>query len=82
MKLNTGFRINNKSKKPIWVFISNYSNNEGSDEWYVIRSGCSDLWVRSSFEVVVVRFSEDHNDRKGFYTYPSEISVYENRVIR
>jgi len=60
-----GFRICNSTKNNIWVFITKYSIENGSDEWFMIRPGCSDLWKRSGFEAVVVRFSEDFHDRKG-----------------
>ena len=56
----------NNSSSAIHVFVSKYSNSNGSDEWYTIAAGKRDSWARSGWELVAFKNAND-TDRAGKY---------------
>ena len=56
----------NNSSAAIHVFVSKYSNSNGSDEWYTIAAGKRDSWARSGWELVAFKNAND-TDRAGTY---------------
>ena len=56
----------NNSSPAIHVFVSKYSNSNGSDEWYTIAAGKRDSWARSGWELVAFKNAND-TDRAGRY---------------
>ena len=56
----------NNSSSAIHVFVSKYSNSNGSDEWYTIAAGKRDSWARSGWELVAFKNAND-TDRAGRY---------------
>jgi len=58
--------VHNKSKQDIHVFVSKYSNSNGSDEWFVVKAGASDSWSRNNWEVVAFKNNDD-TERAGVY---------------
>ena len=56
----------NNSPAAIHVFVSKYSNSNGSDEWYTIAAGKRDSWARSGWELVAFKNAND-TDRAGKY---------------
>ena len=56
----------NNSSAAIHVFVSKYSNSNGSDEWYTIAAGKRDSWARSGWELVAFKNAND-TDRAGKY---------------
>ncbi|KAK7437591.1 hypothetical protein VKT23_018489 [Stygiomarasmius scandens] len=58
--------VHNESKQDIQVFVSKYSNSNGSDEWFVVKAGASDSWSRNNWEVVAFKNNND-TERAGVY---------------
>ena len=56
----------NNSSAAIHVFVSKYTNSNGSDEWYTIAAGKRDTWSRSGWELVAFK-NEDDSMRAGVY---------------
>ncbi|RDX55353.1 hypothetical protein OH76DRAFT_1338416 [Lentinus brumalis] len=56
----------NSSSSPIHVFVSKYSNSNGSDEWFTIAPGKRDSWSRNGWELVAFKNAND-TDRAGKY---------------
>ena len=56
----------NNSSAAIHVFVSKYTNSNGSDEWYTIAAGKRDSWARSGWELVAFKNAND-TDRAGTY---------------
>ena len=56
----------NNSSAAIHVFVSKYTNSNGSDEWYTIAAGQRDTWSRSGWELVAFKNAND-TDRAGKY---------------
>ncbi|TFK94871.1 hypothetical protein K466DRAFT_593169 [Polyporus arcularius HHB13444] len=56
----------NSSSSPVQVFVSKYSNSNGSDEWFTIAPGKRDSWARNGWELVAFKTGNDTN-RAGKY---------------
>lgn len=67
----------NNSSGPIHVFISKYSNSNGSDEWYVLEAGKRDSWARNGWEVVAFKNGNDTN-RSGRYVEVNSTVTFNN----
>ena len=61
-----GINIRNVSSGNCHVFVSKYSNAQGSDDWYQLGPGQSDTWSRSGWELVAFKNDGDTN-RAGRY---------------
>ena len=59
--------IINNSSSTCHVFVSKYTQSDGSDDWYTVGPGQRDSWTRNAgWELVAFR-SEDNSDRSGVY---------------
>ena len=56
----------NNGTEACHVFVSKYSNAQGSDDWYQLGPGQSDTWSRSGWELVAFKNDGDTN-RAGRY---------------
>ncbi|KAH9855359.1 hypothetical protein C2E23DRAFT_815495 [Lenzites betulinus] len=61
-----GILVVNASSKPVQVFVSKYTNKDGTDAWYPLAPGGRDTWVRSGYEVVGFKIDSDA-DQGGVY---------------
>ncbi|KAI0833307.1 hypothetical protein BC628DRAFT_1414127 [Trametes gibbosa] len=66
--------VANLSTQPVDVFVSKYSNEQGSDAWISIAPGARSHWDRSGWELVAFK-REDTKERHGVY-------VDENYLIK
>ena len=76
-------RVFNGTGRSIRVFISKYSHNGGSDEWWKLVAGDSDTWVRYGWELLAVEF--DDGDRRGIYfqaSWDRTVNVYGKENIQ
>ena len=60
-------KVINLSGTLIYAFVSNYSTISGSSDWFPIKTGDSETWVREKWDMVVISFPSD--ERIGFYVY-------------
>ncbi|KAI9068358.1 hypothetical protein FKP32DRAFT_1561945 [Trametes sanguinea] len=72
MQMGSIIVINN-SGTTVSVFVSKYSNDGGSDTWYVLEPGARDSWSRAGWEVVAFKNAKDTN-RAGVYV-PDDSTV-------
>ncbi|KAL7277302.1 hypothetical protein ACG7TL_009158 [Trametes sanguinea] len=56
----------NNSSSTISVFVSKYSNSDGSDAWFTLQPGARDSWSRKWWELVAFKNANDSN-RAGVY---------------
>ncbi|OSD01514.1 hypothetical protein PYCCODRAFT_1369433 [Trametes coccinea BRFM310] len=63
----------NNSGSPISVFVSKYSNSDGSDAWFTLQPGGRDSWSRKGWELVAFKNANDTN-RTGVYV-PADSTV-------
>ncbi|KAJ3007967.1 hypothetical protein NUW54_g3337 [Trametes sanguinea] len=63
----------NNSGSTISVFVSKYSNGDGSDAWYTLQPGARDSWSRKWWELVAFKNANDTN-RAGVYV-PADSTV-------
>ncbi|KAL7277298.1 hypothetical protein ACG7TL_009154 [Trametes sanguinea] len=63
----------NNSGSPISVFVSKYSNSDGSDAWFTLQPGGRDSWSRKGWELVAFKNAKDSN-RTGVYV-PADSTV-------
>ncbi|RPD67411.1 hypothetical protein L227DRAFT_23765 [Lentinus tigrinus ALCF2SS1-6] len=68
----------NSSSSPIWVFVSKYTNDNGSDQWYKLEPGQRDSWSRNGWEAVGFKNVQD-TDRAGTYVRVNNVMWWEER---
>ncbi|KAI0822989.1 hypothetical protein BC628DRAFT_1421375 [Trametes gibbosa] len=61
-----GILVVNASSKPVHVFVSKYTNKDGTDAWYPLAPGGRDTWIRSGYEVVGFKVDTD-SEQAGVY---------------
>ncbi|KAJ8469109.1 hypothetical protein ONZ51_g9204 [Trametes cubensis] len=74
MSVSGRFYVVNNSSAPVSVFISKYSNPDGSDAWYSISPGKRDAWERNNWELIA--FTIGNDDRAGVYVKVNKTVVY------
>lgn len=71
----------NQSGETISVFVSKYTDQNGSDEWFKIQPNAQESWKRTGWELVAISFSPD-DDRRGVYVKcPATVRVHGKNSI-
>ncbi|KNE60790.1 hypothetical protein AMAG_06147 [Allomyces macrogynus ATCC 38327] len=65
----------NYSSVPVQVYVTKYSNDRGSDEWFQLGTQTSDSWARPGWEMVVVK-SPLGEARTGAYARAGDLVVF------
>jgi hypothetical protein len=66
----------NQSGQTISVFVSKYTEQDGSDDWFKIQPNAQETWKRKGWELVAISF-EPNDDRQGVYIKcPATVRVY------
>ncbi|KAJ2991119.1 hypothetical protein HDV02_003946 [Globomyces sp. JEL0801] len=56
--------LRNSSAHTIQVFVTKYSNSDGSDDWFELQPNAVEQWHRKNWECLVVK---DRGNRAGVY---------------
>ncbi|KAI0763091.1 hypothetical protein BD413DRAFT_215211 [Trametes elegans] len=67
----------NKHSEPIQVFVSKYSDENGSDAWCTLAPLQRDVWNRSGWELVAFKVNDD-NQRAGIYVQTNTAIIFHN----
>jgi len=67
-------KIYNDYDEPVDIFVSKYTGN-GSDEWYSVAAGKTDIWKRKEgWEMIVFKDKHDSSIRVGVYVHVQKVS--------
>ncbi|KAI0323945.1 hypothetical protein GY45DRAFT_489881 [Cubamyces sp. BRFM 1775] len=77
MSVTGRFYVVNNSSAPVSVFISKYSNSDGSDAWYTIPTCARDAWERNNWELIAFKLDNgNHSERAGIYVRVNKTIIY------
>ncbi|KAI0373548.1 hypothetical protein BV20DRAFT_743668 [Pilatotrama ljubarskyi] len=67
--------IVNGSSSTLHVFVSKYTNSNGSDAWFTVDAGKRESWSRSGWELVAFKNADD-TKRAGVYVPVNSTVTY------
>jgi len=71
----------NQSGETISVFVSKYTEQDGSDSWFKIQPNAQETFKRKGWELVAVSFDPD-DDRRGVYVKcPATVRIHSKNNI-
>ncbi|KAI0770934.1 hypothetical protein BD413DRAFT_613466 [Trametes elegans] len=75
-KMSDSIIVHNASSGAIHAFVSKYTNDKGSDDWFTIGAGQRESWGRNQGWELVAFKNEGDTERAGVYVSVDSIVTY------